>query len=330
MTAAPHRTTPALFPAAAIGVLGVAALLSGALPVRAEVVHLRNGATIVCDGIEERGADLLLRQKTGVITVPRADVVRIERSAPPPATPGPGAVPGSAAPPAAPGGSAAAAPIGPPGADPAADERRVEVLRRRIADPAAARSGSSTLDLDRREIVARLTAIGERALSSRRYDDARRSVEEALRYDPANARARRGLGAALLGLEQPARARTVLEQALLDKPDDPDALVILAAALQKLDRAPEAIAALRKSNQLRPDASVRAQIETLERHQGVDGDFRRSEAAHFSVAYDGAATAPELEAAIVAYLEEQFPLVALKFDYTPREPIAVVVYTDRE
>jgi hypothetical protein len=342
MTAAPPGTTSGIRrvrPAGAatralLGAAGVVAMLAGTVPARADVVHLKNGATIVCDSIEERGTDLVLRQKTGVITVPRADVARVERSAPA-APPAAGAPPAAASGPASgasagPPGTGGPTPPGPPGADLAADERRVEFLRRRIADQTAARTGASSIDLDRREIVARLTVLGEASLSSRRYDDARRRIEEALTYDSANARARRGLGAALIGLEQPARARTILEQALLDKPDDPDTLVVLAAALQRLDRAPQAIAALKKSNALRPDASVRAQIETLERHQGVDGDYRRSEAAHFSVAYDGRATAPDLEAEIVAYLEEQWPIVALKFDYSPREPIAVVVYTDRE
>jgi hypothetical protein len=75
---------------------------------------------------------------------------------------------------------------------------------------------------------------------------------------------------------------------------------------------------------------VRSHIETLERHQDVDGGFRRAEAAHFSLAYDGAATTPELEAEIVGYLEQQFPAVERLFDYTPREAILVVIYTERD
>ncbi|HKQ97524.1 MAG TPA: tetratricopeptide repeat protein [Candidatus Polarisedimenticolia bacterium] len=306
---APFRG-PALLATLALALPGVPS------PARADVVHLRNGATIVCDSIEERGTDLLLRQKSGVITVPRADVARIEKSAPPPTGTG--------------GTSAVPATLGPPGSDLAADERRVEFLRRRIADRTAAAGGDASIALDRREIVARLTVLAEASLSSRRYEEARRRAEEALTYDPSNVRVRRGLGAALIGLEQPLRARTVLEQALLDKPDDPDTLVVLAGALERLDRTPEAIAALRKSNALRPDVSVRAQIETLERHQGIDGGYRRSEAAHFSLAYDGGRTTPELEGAILGYLEEQWPAAARFFDWTPREAIAVVVYPEKQ
>src|SRR6185436_3109309 len=149
--------------------------------------------------------------KTGVIAVPLADVARIERTAP-----APGGSPSPAGGAASGGGrtgapAAVPATLGPPGSDLAADERRVEFLRRRIADKATVAGGDATLALDRREIVARLTALGEAALSARRYDDARRRTEEALTYDPSSVRVRRGLGAALIGLEQPLRARTVLE-----------------------------------------------------------------------------------------------------------------------
>jgi hypothetical protein len=282
---------------AALSVFVPAAILvmEASLPrvARADVVHLKNGGTIACDSIEERGADLVLRQRGGVIVVPRSEVARIERTA------------------TAAGAAPAAAPAGgpPPGAvRPVSGEAS-----------GAAASGAP---------AAPLVSEGERALSERRYEDARRLFEEALLGDPAALRARRGLGAALLGLGQPARARSVLEQALLEAPNDADLYRLLGEALVRLDRATEAIAALEKSHALRPDSALRKRIDDLRRQHGVDADYRRAEAARFTVVYDRVATSPAVEAEILPFLDGQFPTLSRLFDYVPTGTITVVVYPE--
>jgi hypothetical protein len=264
---------------AVAGALLVAAV--AAAPARADVVHLKNGGTIACNAIEERGADLVLHQGRGVIVVPRSEVARIDRSAPP-AAPAPAAAP----PPAA--------------------------------------------GADRSAIAASPTDAGEKALGERRYEEARRAFETALAGDPGDRRARRGLAAALLGLDQPARARTVVEQALLETPADADLLVLLGAALARQDRTAEAIAALEKAYALRPDPGLRERIGTLQRQHAVDHDYRRAEAARFVITYDGGATTPDLETEIVACLDGQFPELARLFDFVPKGSITVVVYPEKD
>jgi len=272
---------------ATVGALLFAAV--AAMPAWADVVHLKNGGTIACDTIEERGADLVLHQGRGVIVVPRSEVARIERSAPA-AAPAPGP-----APPAAP------APAPPP---PAGTDRAGTTV-----SPAAA---------------------GEKALGERRYEEARRSFAAALAVDPGDRRARRGLAAALLGLDQPARARTVVEQALLETPADPDLLVLLGTALERQDRTAEAIATMKQAYALRPDVGLRDRIETLQRQHAVDHDYRRAEAARFVITYDGGATTPDLETEIVACLDGQFPEMVRLFDFVPTGSITVVVYPEKD
>jgi tetratricopeptide (TPR) repeat protein len=286
----------AVFPAAA-------ALLS--TPARADTVYLKNGGTIACDSIEERGSDLVLHQPGGVIVVPRADVARIEKSAPAPAA-------GAAAP-------ASGAPRAPAATT--------------AGTPAAQRSsppGAAPKDAALREQVNALLSEGSRALGERRFDDARRRFEEALMRDPASTNARGGLAAALLGLGQPARARTILDQALLDAPNDPGLHRLLGETLVRLDRATEAIAALEKSYALRPDPGVRARIDELRRHDSVDGEYRRAEGARFTVVYDRVATSPAVEEEILPFLDEQYPTLSRLFDYVPVESITVVVYPGEE
>jgi hypothetical protein len=260
----------------------LALLLALPSAVAADTVHLKNGGTIACDRIEARGTDLVLRVGKMTIVVPRDEVARIE-TAPPgdaaAAAPTAPAVDGTAGPSAGPGESKS---------DPKADAARLEELKRRLNTQPLAR------DENRRQIVALLDRMGERALADRQPEEARRRFSEAATYDPADLRARRGLAASLLMLDRTAEARTTIERALLDAPQDGDLL------------------------------------DTLRRQHGVDGAYRRSEAARFTVSYDGARTAPGLEAEILAFLEAQYPELALMFDYTPAESIAVVLYPEKD
>ena len=295
--------------------------------VRADTVHLKNGGTIVCDGIVERGTDLVLKVGTMTIVVPREEVARIEKG--PKSGSAPGATPaspgGATAP--SPGASAPGAPT-PSGAadsggDAKADAARLEELKRRLAEPLAR-------DENRRQIVALLGRMGERALSERKPEEARRRFAEALTYDPSDLRGRRGLAAALLMLDRTAEARTTIERALLDAPKDADLNSLHGEALERLGRADEALTALEKAYAARPTPALRERLETLRRQHGVDGAYRRAEAARFTVTYDGAQTSPGLEADILAYLETQYPELALLFDYTPAESISVVLYPEKD
>jgi hypothetical protein len=263
------------------------------------VVHLKNGGTITCDAIEERGADLALKQGKSVIVVPRTDVLRIEKTT---------------APATAPAGAPAPAP------PPAAGSPTIDELKRRIeTNPLASVE-------NKRQLVALLAAQGEKALDARQGDDARRLFQEALQYDPKNLRSRRGLAAAWILSGQPAMAETTARQALLDAPNDADLNLLLGEALLRLDRTADALAALQKSQEIRPSAPLHEQIETLRRQQSVDGGYKRSEAARFTVSWDGERTAPQLEAEILAFLEAQYPELALLFDYDPSDPVPVIVY----
>ena len=312
----------------ALGLLGAAAPLA-----RADVVHLKNGGTISCDSIDDRGDDLVVHVGKMTIIVPRNEVDRVEKT-----PPGSGKQPASPAPPAAgtkppaggAGGTGAAAgktsPAGSAGPDDAAaDAAKVEELRRRLT------AGTPVgRDENRRQIVSLLNRMGERALTARQPEEARRRFEEALTWEASDLRARRGLGAALLMLDRTAEARAGIERALLDTPGDADLNYLLAEALERQGRAAEALAAFEKAYAAHPTPALRDRLEALRRQHGIDGEYRRAEGTRFTLAYDGARTSPGLEAEILADLEGQFPELALLFDYTPPESIAVILYSEKD
>jgi|KBSSwiStaDraftv2_1062776.scaffolds.fasta_scaffold164789_2 hypothetical protein len=310
--------------------LALGAILAGVCAAQAEVVRLKNGGTIACDTIEDRGTDLVLHIGKMTIVVPKDEVDRVDKTLPAPGSASP--APGSGATKSPPGTAATPRPatgtgpgIGTAQADdPAADAARLDDLRRRLAGPAVAR------DENRRQIVALLDRMGERSLQSRQPDEARRRFEEALAWEPADLRARRGQAAALLMLDRTAEARAALDRALLETPADADLNYLLGEALERQGRTTEAIAALEKSYAARPAPAIRDRIDTLRRQNGIDGDYRRAEASRFVLSYDGSRTSPDLEAEILAYLEGQFPELALEYDYTPPESIAVILYPEQE
>jgi len=308
--------------------LACAAVCLGLSPAAiADVVHLKNGGTIVCDRVEERGDDLVVHQGGETIVVPRRDVSRIEK-APPPAKPAPPAgAPGrppATGPGVAGGPASPATTISPPGTfDRAEALRRLEELKRRLQQFPLAREENLG------QIVALLGRLGEDDLRLRHPEEARRRFEEALVQDGRDLRARRGLAAAHLDLGQDAYARSVLERALLDWPGDPDLLFLLGAVAHHQDRQDEALAAWEKAYAARPDPRLRERIETLRRQLAVEQGYRRADAAHFTLRYDGERTGPDLESAILDELEKQFPELARQFDHDPSLPIAVVVYPQR-
>jgi tetratricopeptide (TPR) repeat protein len=197
-------------------------------------------------------------------------------------------------------------------------------LRRRLQSPGP---GS---DENRRQIVALLDQLGEAALRERRPDDARRQFEEALTWNAADVRGQRGLGASYLALDNPALARSVLERALLEHPNDPDLLFLLGETAEQQNRPAEAIALWEKVLTLRDAPALRQRVETMKHLSSVDSGYQRREAAHFTVAYDGQSTLPDLERAIVAYLDERYAELATRFDFLPPNPVAIVIYPEQD
>jgi hypothetical protein len=80
---------------------------------------------------------------------------------------------------------------------------------------------------------------------------------------------------------------------------------------------------------LRPDPEVASALARAEMDDQVETNFEEGVSAHFVLRYDGSA-APDLARAVLGELESDFESMAYMFDYTPAEPIAVILYTNRD
>ncbi len=313
-------------------VVWILLLPGSAAPARADIIHLKNGGTVVADSWEDRGDVLVVFQDGGRINVPRADVDRIEPT--PPARPvsDPAASTGPAAPSAPTSTSGPSASPAPPvsqaggGMQMTDDEMQgaIKILKRRINDFPLARAENT------RRLVAILDQLGGRALKARDHDAAVTRFREALTYDPKDAAAQVGLAAAYFRQGQDIFARSTLERALLDHPDNPALHALLGDVYNSQERTEEALQEWQKANELRPEASLQAKIEKLARERSIDSGYRQSEAPHFTMKYDGDRAGADLGSQILEYLEGQYRTLQTRFDHYPLQPIVVIVYPQKQ
>jgi tetratricopeptide (TPR) repeat protein len=309
-------------PHAAIALVLVAACCTHAA---GDVIHLKNGGTIVADSWERRGDDLLVRQGQGSILVPRADVARIEAT-PPSGDRELAATPAQRTAPAA--HPANQPPAGAPRAEKKPDRQeildRIRDLEQRLRDFPQQRAETT------RTLVTLLTYLASEAFARSEFDEALARLRSALGYDPHDADALLGLAATYIALEQELYARSTLERAVLDHPEDARLLALLGDVYNNEERPEEALAAWQKALALKSDHALREKIAKLQREHAVDEAYRRSDAAHFTLKYDGEVSETDLGGEIIGFLEARFADLVTRFDYYPSQPIVVIVYPQRQ
>lgn len=96
-----------------------------------------------------------------------------------------------------------------------------------------------------------------------------------------------------------------------------------------LDQLSDAIAQWKQSQQISPQPQVATLLAKAERDQKVERGFQRGATSHFILHYEGGAT-PELAQQVLDALDTDFETIEDTLGYTPPEPIAVILYTNRQ
>jgi tetratricopeptide (TPR) repeat protein len=96
-----------------------------------------------------------------------------------------------------------------------------------------------------------------------------------------------------------------------------------------LNRLDDAIKEWRAAQRIAPNPQVAMSLERAERDQAAEAESHQGETSHFVVHYQGGAT-PALAGEILSTLEEHFRTLQTALDFTPVEPIGVVLYTKQE
>jgi len=95
--------------------------------------------------------------------------------------------------------------------------------------------------------------------------------------------------------------------------------------LNKLD---DAVREWKSALALRADPEVQAALEKAERDRHEEASYKENESPHFTLRYSGSSE-PALARDVLRTLEGHFSAVESELNYTPPEPIGVILYTQQ-
>jgi len=119
------------------------------------------------------------------------------------------------------------------------------------------------------------------------------------------------------------------EKAARIAPDSPDALAMLGFVQFASDHTPDAIRSWKKSLKLRPDATVSQYLARAERESSAESEFSQNESSHFNLHFEGKETSETFRRDLLATLESDYDDLVRDLGYSPRNTIAVTLYTQQ-
>ena len=306
---------------AVIGTLAVSWVLADIC--RADTIVLKNGRRIVVSNVSRDGGKVSGDTPSGRLSLPESMVASVERDG------------GESL--AAAGGSAQAADlkIGPP-PTPAATNASPEAaavvhdgaLDQVALDRFDAEASSGSADAIARAVVAESVA-SQFEFSHGNFDQALEHAERALKFSPDQVNVLINVAYLHLQRSEYTAALDSLDRARRLAPDSPEVLKLEGWADYGLNRLPQAVAEWKRSLELRPDDELAAALKRAEQDAKIETNFEEGLSAHFVLRYDGGA-APDLARSVLGELENDFGSMVSLLDYTPAEPIAVILYTKQD
>src|SRR5216683_1144067 len=275
--------------------------------VYADTIVLKNGRRIVADSVVVEGDKVRYLTAAGELALPKSMVDHIEKS---------GATQMAST-------GAANLAITPPSLEPSKANAAAEsgavhdglVDREFLAEVASeARSGGAGAN-EKASIAYHAAAQLElvRGDMEHALDDER----TALTYAPDNL-------VMLLNVAYLHLRRSEYKQAL----DYLDVAKLTGWAYYGMNKLRQAVAEWERALALKPDAEVQAALDKARRDQQEEENYRENESSHFTLRYSGEAE-PGLAREVLRALETHFAAIESELNYTPPEPIGVILYTQQ-
>jgi len=194
-----------------------------------------------------------------------------------------------------------------------------------IAETQARSGGAAAVT---RAALAHLAA-GEFELGQHEPDKAIEHFEAMLPYcgnqrglSLANFEAR---GYALLMKSEYGAALDLVEQARKIAPQSAELAAMSGYAHYRLNQLDTAIIDLQLAQKIHPQENTAVLLERARRDKDTEGDFSEGQSNHFVVRYHGGASR-QLASEVIHTLEAQFQELRGTVNYTPAEPITVILY----
>ena len=301
--------------------VSLAAALLGAVPARgSDTIVLKNGKRIVALSAVIEGDKVRYETTAGSLTLPKSIVDHIEK--------GNGVAAESA------GTSAGGLTITPPAMESAANKSEIE--RNTVHDGGIDRSYIAKLESDAR--FGGRAANDEAALAhhvAAQFELSHGDMEHALEderagliYAPEQPVLLMNMAYLHLRRSEYKQSLDYLERARRVAPENPDVAKLSGWAYYGLNKLDDAVREWKSALALRADPEVQAALEKAERDRHEEASYKENESPHFTLRYSGSSE-PALARDVLRTLEGHFSAVESELNYTPPEPIGVILYTQQ-
>jgi len=280
----------------------------------ADMIHLKNGRTIWADQVRETKDHVEYDLGEDTYAIPKSSVDHIDA--------------GGVAPVHGSGAATAAPDITPPTPS---FRHETDIAEKVIRDGKVDTDAlASVAEGGNSELAATAYFLaGKHESDHGNFPQAKRYYESALRFQPDNSTLLMYYAAALMRTGQADEALTHAQHAVNLAPDSPDALAMLGFVQHARDHTQDAIRSWKKSLALRPDAVVSQYLARAEREMGAESDFSQRESSHFNLHFEGKETSDAFRRDLVATLDSAYDDLVRDLGYSPRNPIAVTLYTQQ-
>jgi tetratricopeptide (TPR) repeat protein len=271
----------------------------------ADTIHLKNGRTIQADSVREAGDRVEYDIGEDSYAIPKSSVERVET-----------------------GIGSAGTNVGSNLAAPRVGAGKVgEIAPDKMTPERLARIEANG---DKSTLASALIALAIQEQQHGRTDDAVAHMERALSLEPESGDAAATFAWMLLKQDRASLAQTYAEDGVQKSPQSAFAHKVLALAYYKNDKIQLALEELKKAKELDPnDPEIDAYLKTISRQVKVEADFRSDASTHFNMRYEGEKAPPKLREQILLVLERHFDDLVSTMGVLPRDPIAVVLYTNQ-
>jgi tetratricopeptide (TPR) repeat protein len=298
----------------------IAGVLTCAAVVHADKIVLKNGRQIVAFNVTDDGDKVHYETSAGQLSIPKSIVDHIEKGLMP--------VMGS------PAAAAANLNVEPPAMEATADAAEI--------DHAAVHDGA----IDR-DYIARMEGLA-RGGDSKANEKAGLAHHAAAQFELAHGDLEHALTDERTAItflpEQPVLLMNVaylylkrsefkqsldyLERAKRVSKENADLFKLEGWAYYGMNRPDQAVAEWKKALALRPDSDTQAALDKALKDKEEEENYRENESAHFQLKYNGSEE-PALAREVLHTLEEHYSAIESELNYTPPEPIGVVLYTQQ-
>ncbi|HUL35221.1 MAG TPA: tetratricopeptide repeat protein [Candidatus Eisenbacteria bacterium] len=288
---------------------------------RADKIILKNGRKIVASNVVEAGDQVRFETSSGEMALPKSIVDHVEKGGLVPMTGSPAAV-------------AANMNLEPPEFPNVANGSEID--QNAVHDGDIDRSYIARLVSDTRAGSVAANQAAARAyhaasqfeLGKGDLANAVNDARSALTYLPDEPVLLMNVAYLYLRQSEFKQSLEYLNRAKRVAPENADVFKLEGWAYYGMNRPDQAVVDWKKSLALRPDADTQTALEKAQRDKAEEENYKENESAHFQLKYNGAAE-PALAREVLLVLEAHYSDIESELNYSPPDPIGVVLYTQQ-